>query len=322
MVSAANPEFEIQRQSYLSLAISTAYAKSNSMAEHDRIQVVSDLHLELCQQYDTFTVPATGAPYLVLAGDIGRLADYNLLLGFLSKLVDAYRRVFYVLGNHEFYTLSYEQAIEQARRLENEPVLKGKLMLLHKTRWDSDDASSPFTILGCTLWSRIAPEARDVVVGKVKDYKRIEGWSVDKHCSLHEDEAAWLRQQVAAIRQERVPDSQRRTVVIVTHHAPTMDGTSNPKHAANPWTSAFSTELILAPEAVQCGAWQGVSTWVFGHTHYTNSFECAGIRVVANQRGYVFPSRPIEGVPEVLAPRPGAGEDGKHVFDPAMTIPF
>ncbi|EPE03293.1 ser thr protein phosphatase superfamily [Ophiostoma piceae UAMH 11346] len=293
-----------------------------------KIQVVSDLHLEVCKQYTTFAVPATGAPYLILAGDIGRLVDYNLLLGFMASVVDAYQLVFYVLGNHEFYTLSYEQAIEQAQRLEKEPCLKGKLILLHKTRWDSsadEDSGHRLTILGCTLWSKIAPEARTVVATRVKDYKNISEWSIDKHCSLHREEAVWLREQVAAIRQEDAGTDSPRTVVVVTHHAPTVEGTSSPKYAANPWTSAFSTELILAPEAVNSGAWQGVSAWVYGHTHYTNEFRCAGTRLVANQRGYVFPSRPVEDGSPVAAlavPRDGVGEDSSHIFDPAKTIPF
>ena len=303
-------------------------AQDGLEATADGIHVLSDLHLEVCQQYTTFAVPATGAPYLVLAGDIGRLKDYDLLLGFLARVVDAYRRVFYVLGNHEFYTLSYEQAVEQARRLEKEPCLKGKLTLLHKTRWDSsadEDSGHRLTILGCTLWSEIAPAARAVVAARVKDYKSISEWSIDKHCSLHRDEAAWLREQVAAIRQENAGTGSPRTVVVVTHHAPTVAGTSSPEHAANAWTSAFSTELILAPAVADSGAWQGVSAWVYGHTHYTTEFRCAGIRLVANQRGYVFPPRPVEDESPVAAPaepRAGVAEDSRHMFNPERTIPY
>lgn len=40
-----------------------------------QVQIMSDLHLEVGQQYASFTFPTT-APFLMLAGDIGRLIDY------------------------------------------------------------------------------------------------------------------------------------------------------------------------------------------------------------------------------------------------------
>ena len=94
--------------------------------EDGPIQVLSDLHLEVCRQYASFEVPKTGAEYLILAGDIGRLIDYEPLLGFLEGLVSSYRRIFYVLGNHEFYTMTSEDGIREAERLERSPGSRGR----------------------------------------------------------------------------------------------------------------------------------------------------------------------------------------------------
>lgn len=41
--------------------------------------------------------------YLILAGDIGRLQDYDGLAQFLATQCERFERVFFVLGNHEFY---------------------------------------------------------------------------------------------------------------------------------------------------------------------------------------------------------------------------
>ena len=79
-----------------------------------RIQVLSDLHLEVGQQYSTYTFPAS-APFLLLAGDIGRLIDYDAYLGFLEAQVARYKKVFLVLGNHEFYGLDYRSGLDAAR---------------------------------------------------------------------------------------------------------------------------------------------------------------------------------------------------------------
>ncbi|KAI8710431.1 Metallophos domain-containing protein [Fusarium sp. LHS14.1] len=239
-----------------------------------KVQVLSDLHLEVGQQYLSYTFPAT-APLLLLGGDIGRLADYDGYLKFLETQVCRYKKVFLVLGNHEFYGLDYEAGLKTARRLEAEPTLADKLLLLHRARWDDPD--SALTILGCTLWSSIPKEAYSAVQSKVHDFKKINEWSVESHNKIHAQEAAWLQEEVAQA------TSQKRRLLVATHHAPSVHGTSRPEHTENPWTCAFATNLTGQDE------WDGVRVWVFGHTHYSTDLTCNGIRLVANQRGYVLP---------------------------------
>jgi len=47
-------------------------------------QVMSDLHLEVAQQYADFQIPAK-APDLILTRGIGRLCDFQIYLTFLTK---------------------------------------------------------------------------------------------------------------------------------------------------------------------------------------------------------------------------------------------
>ncbi|ERS96987.1 uncharacterized protein SPSK_02609 [Sporothrix schenckii 1099-18] len=320
------------------------------------IHVLSDLHLEICSQYSTFKVPKTSAAYLILAGDIGRLVDYAPLLGFLEGLVSSYRRIFYVLGNHEFYTLTYEKGLSEAHRLEKEPSLNGKVTILHRTRWDEDAQDSPvpsLTVLGCTLWTHVPPESRDVVGHAIRDFQYIEDWTVDSHNQMHNEEVAWLRQQVAALRTATTAAAAKRTVVVVTHHVPTVEGTSRPKYAGSLWASAFTTELILPGSntgntghteadggrvADDTKPWEGVAAWIYGHTHYSNDFVRGGVRLIANQRGPVFPPNPDIFKAEDAAGADKTGQSGKssfriierkahqdegkglHAFNPARTI--
>lgn len=114
-----------------------------------QVQLLSDLHLEVGNQYSTFTFPAS-APFLILAGDIGRMVDYEGSRSFLESQVSRYKKVFLVLGNHEFYGLGYQSTIDEARRLGREPSLSAGLVLLHRARWDDPD--SDLTILGCAAW--------------------------------------------------------------------------------------------------------------------------------------------------------------------------
>ena len=269
-----------------------------------QVQVLSDLHLEVGQQYLTFTFPPT-APFLLLAGDIGRLVDYEGYLKFLEAHVGRYKKVLLVLGNHEFYGLDYDTGLETARRLVSEPTLVDKVFLLHRARWDDPD--SDLTVLGCTLWSAIPPDAYDIVAHKVKDYKNIDGWSVDKHNELHASEAAWLREQVAQVSLPRGENTRR--LLVATHHAPSVEGTSKPEHTGNPWTCAFATDLAGRE------GWENVRVWVFGHTHYSTDWMCNGTRLVANQRGYVLPRSTAEGPKSA-----GGAADKAHSFDATFAI--
>ncbi|KAJ2974966.1 hypothetical protein NQ176_g5781 [Zarea fungicola] len=246
---------------------------------YNRIQVLSDIHLEVGQQYTSFTFPAT-APYLLLAGDVGRLLDYDSYLAFLKKQILRYENVFLVLGNHEFYGMSYSAALESAQRLTEEPSLAQRLVLLSRTRWDSP--RSNLSILGCTMWSLVPDERIDIVQSKINDFQKIEGWTVASHNQVHTQEATWLRDQVAGLAQSKDLDS--RSLLVATHHAPCIEGSSRPEHAESPWSSAFATEMLAS------GGWDPVKTWVFGHTHHSTDMVRNGIRVVANQRGYVVPS--------------------------------
>ena len=73
-------------------------------------QILSDLHLEVGNAYSTIDVPAE-APYLILAGDIGRLVDLADYAKFLERQIDRFDLIFLVLGNHEFLrTLSCRRA--------------------------------------------------------------------------------------------------------------------------------------------------------------------------------------------------------------------
>ena len=264
-----------------------------------RVQVLSDLHLEVGQQYSMFDFPAS-APFLLLAGDIGRLIDYDAYRGFLEAQVARYKTVFLVLGNHEFYGLDYQSGLDAARRLAEEPSLADRLVLLHRARWDDPD--SALTVLGCTLWSAIQEDAYGIVEAKIKDYQNIDHWTARQHSAIHAEEAAWLREQVGQV-QAATP---KRRLLIATHHAPCIEGTSRPEHGSSPWTSAFATDLV------DHGGWEGVKTWVFGHTHYSAQFVRRGIRLVSNQRGYVLPGAN-------MGQKAGKKEEG-HEFDAALVV--
>lgn len=247
-----------------------------------RVQIMSDLHLEVGQQYQAFDFPVAGR-LLILAGDIGRLIDYEEYKTFLERQVARFAKVLLVPGNHEFFGLSYEEGISKAKQLSQEPTLEAKLVLLDREVWIDEMTGS--IIMGCTLWSSIPDSAKAVVESKINDYKKIDGWSVDKHNQMHAEDAAWLISELQSLSNASKANHQQqgRNILVVTHHAPSLTGTSAPEHVNNPWTPAFATDLLPRLNTDK------VKTWVFGHTHYTTELFSNGVHLVANQRGYVFP---------------------------------
>jgi hypothetical protein len=121
------------------------------------------------------------------------------------------------------------------------------------------------------------------VAVKVKDFQKLEGWTVARHNEVHSAELEWLWAEVLAL-QARSDNEGERPVLAVIHHAPCVEYTSSPEDASNAWTSAFATDLIIEGD-YSC---RTVTSWVFGHTHFTSALMRNGISVVSNQRGYVL----------------------------------
>lgn len=243
-----------------------------------RFQILSDLHLEVGQQYNDFDVPPE-APYLILAGDIGRPIDYDTLLTFSSRHCRTFHTIFYVLGNHEFHGTSRSNGLKLAESPQQEPCLKNKLLVSNRTYYAFDDEMGP-VVLGCTLHSRITPGTQDVVKMKIQDFSKIENWSISDHKAEHAEDVAWLQAQIARLRSDT--QGRRRPILIITHHAPSTTGNSKPSDANNPWSTACATDLLGNPELPEPS---DVHTWVFGHTHRTMQAELGGVKLISNQSG-------------------------------------
>lgn len=258
-----------------------------------RFQILSDLHLEVGQQYSTFQIPVeTGS--LILAGDIGRLQDYQSYLQFLQIQCQNFQLVFLILGNHEFYGITRAEGLQLAARLSEESVMHGRLVVLERNRFDFYEEN--ITLLGCTLHSHISQDSRGIVQSKVKDFSRILDWTVEDHNASHEKDLHWLRDEISSIRdiERKVGiDSgrPRKKIVVVTHHAPIRKGSSRPEHENNPWSDAFATELLTPNPTKLANPLLDADWFVFGHTHFTTFCTRGSAKLISNQRGYVLPGQ-------------------------------
>lgn len=240
-----------------------------------KFQIMSELHLEVGQQYQDFGIPVK-APYLKLVGEIGRLKDYQPFLEFLQRYCANFTTDFLVLGNQEFFGTSRIRGFELATFFENEPGCFGKLRVMNKTRIGLEDLNT--VLLGCTLHSGILSNDQMIVQMKVSDFQHVNGRKPKDHDFEHQLDVAWLRKEIEHIR----GDYPHRKILVVTHCRPTIKGSSKPSDAGNLRSSTFATELLTECHFAK------VQGWIFGHTHFCTEFKRNGVWLVSIQRGYVL----------------------------------
>ncbi|XP_049848918.1 ankyrin repeat, PH and SEC7 domain containing protein secG-like isoform X2 [Schistocerca gregaria] len=142
-------------------------------AECIKIQLASDLHIE-CLEFNQkandiirLMIRKSECDYLALLGDIG-LVNSPYYKKLLYTLADQYKKVFFLLGNHEYYDSAVQEVEEEVRRM-----CKDKKSLCYLTS-DRSYLVDGFRIVGCTLWSEVRPEDVRSVSECMRDYHRIK----------------------------------------------------------------------------------------------------------------------------------------------------
>lgn len=243
------------------------------------VQVMSDLHLEAGQAYQTFEITPC-APYLLLAGDVGRLQDYDYYCEFLQRQCPRFEKVCLVLGNLEFHGLSRTEGLTLAANLQAEPGLSQRLKVLNRTRFD---LTPRITILGCTLHPYLQSQVRDTIQQEVSDFNRISRWTMREHNSEHRQDVRWLKAELERLSIE----NSRRIIVIATHHAPSIKPTSRSGDGKSLWSLDLSRNLLLGEARTWLGL-DNVRYWIFGHTHWNmHKKVVANLEMVSNQRGHM-----------------------------------
>ncbi|HOU90950.1 MAG TPA: metallophosphoesterase [Polyangiaceae bacterium] len=226
-----------------------------------RIQVMSDLHLELHADGGAALVEAldpTGVDVLVLAGDVAVGEELPAALGRLCRRYPA-AEIVYVHGNHEHYGQSPRATERRTREVErrhpNLHWLERRAVTLGGQRF-----------LGATLWFP-HDAAADPRRGDMSDFTEIRGfepWVYEVNAST----VGWLREQVQA------------GDVVVTHHLPTPRAIAPEYrgHALNPFFVCDLDALILAARP---------ALWCFGHTHRSFEALVGETLLVANPFGYL-----------------------------------
>jgi predicted phosphodiesterase len=232
-----------------------------------RIQLASDLHLELLRRWprECLVTPAPGADVLVLAGDIHRGTEA------IERFAGWPVPVLYLAGNHEFYRHDWDTLRAESRKaaqgtavrfLDNDVVTLGGVRFL-----------------GCTLWTDYAqpgigvPEAMAIAERFLLDHQRILTASglfrAQQALGDHQRSRDWLARELSVDR--------AMPTVVLTHHAPHA-GSIHPRFAGSPINGGFISDLTELVEQADL--------WLHGHVHDSFDYRVGRCRVVSNPRGY------------------------------------
>ena len=245
-----------------------------------RIQFVSDIHLEMIRNkyFDPSQIVVPGeAEFLALCGDIGYPED-AILEEFLRFCSSKYRRVFWVPGNHEFYSPSSTHHMtiqDKFKKMESLCHTFPNITLMNQTAVDI--AGTPLRIIGCPLWTNIPDDFASTAQKYMNDFRLIYKTQADRITVndlnvWHNSDRAWIESEI------RAAEQSGHELVVLTHHLPTQR-LVHEKYEDHPLNVCFATSLdsiIRFP----------VRAWLCGHSHTANEARVNSVLCALNPGGY------------------------------------
>eukprot|EP01128_Nolandella_sp_AFSM9_P012380 TRINITY_DN9220_c0_g1_i1.p1 TRINITY_DN9220_c0_g1~~TRINITY_DN9220_c0_g1_i1.p1 ORF type:complete len:147 (+),score=21.82 TRINITY_DN9220_c0_g1_i1:287-727(+) len=119
----------------------------------------------------------------------------------------------------------------------------------------------------------------------LNDYRKIkikEKGADEPRLITVKDTNHWHAKDVRFIeKQVQLAKERKEVAVVLTHHGPSFQGTSDPQYLGRGTNTAFCTDLshLMNPR---------VRVWGFGHTHWSCDELVKSTRVVSNQLGYLL----------------------------------
>lgn len=249
-----------------------------------KVSHASDLHLEF-MNFPDFS-KEEGGDVLILNGDILvvpylnenrtdrealRVRDY-LKSQFIPDLIEKYKTVLYLAGNHEFYRGDIQTGLKIIKDWFHSKGAKNMIFMEN----DHIDIEG-VRFVGATLWSDFLGEDEESMYESgrgMNDFRIIQDgktrFSPEKALALHKVSLKYI---------EEMTKTDMKTVVL-THHAPHAS-MLNKFHSGNLVDGAYYTDLTWLMEERP-----NILRWISGHTHGIYEHKVGETLCVSNCRGY------------------------------------
>jgi len=243
-----------------------------------KILILSDLHIE----FGYFFIPENEnekETVVVLAGDIGLVKKEYTYRDFIADTCDRFKKVIWIMGNHEFYGANFPTALAKVWNatlehtnlevVDKETVVIDDVAFVCATLWTSMDNNNIMTMNDAKLW--------------MNDYKHIrtgptsEPWR--RKLAPIDTVAAHLRAKEYIFPEIVKQKEDGKKVVVVTHHLPSFQSIPE-RFRGESLNGAYASELFEDIMETQ------PDIWCHGHTHGSSDYMIGNTRILCNPRGY------------------------------------
>ena len=258
-----------------------------------KIDVVSDLHLDVFDYYDTSNMEETfdrwfedsDSNVLLVAGDVEQClgSDKNELADlFFDYVTNRYDFVACVLGNHDYWNeapyydkerYNFNTMVSEARkRYQRVAFLNAEEVLYY----------DGFGIIGATMWTDVPPASRYTVMQMMNDYKMSLYPNGNR---LNVDTTSAECNRVTNFLFDAVTNNKDTNFIILTHHVPYPCysygrlGSPSGHGCGYAYTNNLENFILDNPN---------IKMWAFGHTHVPVDTMCGDCHLVCNPHGYLF----------------------------------
>lgn len=272
-----------------------------------KVQIYSDLHIEF---YKTFPKIEPLCDILILAGDIGSIY-HNQFKPFFDYVSMNWKKIYYILGNHEYYGSNHcfyktqKKYVEYFTNYDNIFLLDREKSILsindEQEYGENRDNIDNVVILGTTLWS----QANDFSMKMVNCFKKIKYYDTDKnrkfnitkqmYNSWNKEEESWIFSQIKQIVKKNIErkvfetvqtqtqtqnlKSSKTKIIIVTHYPMTQKNSYHNKYKDEPqnvkdiFANNIDFEEWLNNEIINYEYLENIEViCISGHTHYSHDF--------------------------------------------------
>ena len=253
------------------------------------ISLVSDIHLDVSKHLEL-----PGGDVLIIAGDAcearelvkehhstkvlpytgGSFPCYDFFEFECAK----YKKVFYVMGNHEHYRGKFWKTKDELER-----VLPANVTLLENQCEEYEGV----LFVGATLWTDMNkgdPLTLHSIANYMNDYKVIT-FSYPQYGAYHKMrpmDTVKMHYESKRYIEEKARAHPDKTIVVITHMGPTHMSINEKYKYESMSNGAYVSdlsELILDNP--------NIKAWVHGHVHDPVDYMVGNTRVLCNPRGYI-----------------------------------
>jgi len=215
--------------------------------------------------------------------------------------VNVWQRIFYIPGNHEYYSIDPDDIVPfyeiDEKLFQLEKITRVELLIRKKIELPE------ITLLGTTLWSSLDLTKIDAIQVCLNDFNKIYLTGCDlfgkkniepiQYLEWYHRDVKWLQSQLESLNKDDHITS--KPVWVLTHHLPSFKCIDPKYKNSSHINSCFASNLDYLVEKTD--------VWLFGHSHTNISIEIENTIVMSNPLGYPF-------------------ERSECGFDPARFVPL